>query len=111
MKGKVMLLNSEYIGTGDQLLGSEMLMTLLNSLVKRQDKPQAIVLWSTAVKLMTADSPAIGPLRDLEIAGVRILGGILCLQDLCIADAVKVGQAVTMDEILDLLLNNEVISL
>ncbi len=111
MKGKVMLLNSEYIGAGDQTLGAEMLMTLLNSLVKRKDKPDAIILWNKAVKLMTAESTAAGPLRELEIEGVRILGGILCLQDLCIADAIKVGQAVTMDEILDLLLNNEVISL
>lgn len=104
-------MNSEYIGQGDETLGFEILMTFLNSLLKRVDKPQAIILWNTAVKLMTAQSPASGPLRELELAGVNILGGVLCLNDLCIADAVIVGKAVTMHEILDLILHNEVISL
>jgi hypothetical protein len=111
MKGKVILLNSEYIGQGDETLGFEILMTLLKSFLKRDDKPEALILWNTAVKLMTAESPASGPLRELEVAGVKILGGMLCLQDLCIVDAVAVGQAVTMDEILDFLLHYEVISL
>jgi hypothetical protein len=111
MNKKVILLNSECIGQGDETLGFEILMTLLNSLQKRNDKPEAIILWNTAVRLMTAESPASGPLRELELAGVKILGGMLCLKDLCIVDAVIVGKAVTMDDILDLLLHNEVISL
>lgn len=111
MKGKVILLNSEYIGREDETLGFEILMTLLNSLLKRNDKPEAIILWNTGVKLMTSQSPASAILRELELAGVKILGGVLCLNDLCIADAVSVGQAVTMDDILDLILHNEVISL
>jgi len=45
------------------------------------------------------------------LAGVKILGGMMCLTDLCIVDAVVVGQPVTMNDILDLLLHNEVISL
>jgi hypothetical protein len=108
MKRKVILLNSEYIGSGDETLGFEILMTLLNALLRKNEKPEAIILWNTAVKLMTGESPASGPLRELELAGVKILGGMLCLKDLCIVDAVVVGQAVTMDDILDLLLNNEV---
>jgi hypothetical protein len=111
MREKVILLNSEYIGQGDETLGFEILMTLLNTLLKRNDKPEAIILWNTAVKLMTAESPASGPLRELELAGVKILGGMMCLTDLCIVDAVVVGQPVTMNDILDLLLHNEVISL
>jgi len=111
MQGKVILLNSEFIGQGDETLGFEILMTLFNSLLKRNDKPEAIILWNTAVKLMTAESPASGPLRELELAGVKILGGMMCLTDLCIVDAVEVGQPVTMNDILDLLLHNEVISL
>ena len=111
MRGKVLLLNSEYIGQGDETLGFEILMTFLNTLLKRNDKPEALILWNAAVKLMTAVSPASGPLRELELAGVKILGGMMCLTDLCIVDAVVVGQPVTMNDILDLLLHNEVISL
>jgi len=111
MKVKVILLNSEYLGQGDETLGFDILMTMLNTLLKRNDKPEAMILWNTAVKLMTAESPASGPLRELELSGVKIFGGMLCLRDLCIADAIVVGKAVTMDDILDLLLHNEVISL
>ena len=110
-KGKVILLGKEAVGHGDDAMGYEMLMTLLDSLTKRDHKPRAIIFWNTAVQLLATSSPAIRRLKTLEQQGVRIVAGRFCLQDLCIADTVAVGNAAGMEEILDLLLNNEVISL
>jgi hypothetical protein len=110
-KGKVILLGSESVGRGDETLGFEILMTMLNRLEKRTDKPRAIVFWNTAVKLLADDSPALPALRLLEQEGIEILAGQLCLDDLCIAGQVSIGKPATMDEILDLLLHNDVVSL
>ncbi|MCX5818247.1 MAG: hypothetical protein NTX75_18705 [Proteobacteria bacterium] len=110
-KGKVIILGSEYVGRGDDILGFEILMTLLDALAKRDDRPRAIIFWNTAVKLLVEGSPAITRLKTLEEKGVTILAGRFCLVDLCIADTVAVGKAASMDEILDLMLNNEVINL
>ena len=110
-KGKVILLGKEGVGQGDETMGFEILMTLLDALAKREDKPYAIVFWNTAVQLLVTGSPAIGRLKALEGKGVKIVAGRFCLTDLCIADTVAVGKAAGMEEILDLLLGHEVISL
>ena len=110
-KGKVILLGNEGVGQGDETMGFEILMTLLDSLAKREDNPYAIVFWNTAVQLLVTGSPAVGRLKALEGMGVKIVAGRFCLTDLCIADRVAVGKAAGMEEILDLLLGHEVISL
>jgi hypothetical protein len=110
-KGKVILIGSETVGRGDETLGFEILMSLLESLGHRPDKPVAIIFWNTAVNLLAEGSPTVARLKVLEKEGVQILAGRFCLTDLCIADRVAVGKAASMDEILDFLLHNEVISL
>jgi hypothetical protein len=108
-KGKAILFGSESIGHEEDM-GFEILVTLLDSLIKREDRPGAMVFWNTSVKLLAADSPVRGRLKALAEKGVDIVAGRFCVQDLCIADQIVVGRVGTMDEILDILLHNEVIS-
>jgi hypothetical protein len=110
-KGKVFVFGREGVGHGDDSMGFEILMTLLDALAKREEKPAAIIFWNMAVRLLVTGSPAVGRLKALEEKGVTILAGRFCLHDLCIADTVAVGKAAGMDEILDFVLNHEVISL
>jgi hypothetical protein len=110
-RGKVILIGSEYVGRGDDTLGFEILMSFLDAVARRPDKPKAVVFWNTAVNLLAQGAPTVGRLKVLEDQGIPILAGRLCLQDLGIADKVAVGKAATMDEILDLILHNEVVSL
>jgi len=110
-KDRVIVFGSEYVGSGDETLGFAILMTLLETLATREDRPKALIFWNTAVKLLVRGSPAVTRLKVLEEKGVTILAGKLCLQDLCITDSVAVGKAASMDEILDLILHNEVVNL
>ena len=110
-KDRVIVFGSEYVGSGDETLGFAILMTLLETLATREDRPKALIFWNTAVKLLVEGSPVVPRLKTLEEKGVQILAGKLCLQDLCITDIVAVGKAASMDEILDLILHNEVINL
>ena len=110
-KGKVLLLGSEGCGSGDADLGFEILATLLETLVKREDRPVAIICWNTAAKLLAEDSPLLSHLRRLEESGVGILAGKLCVEDLELTDKIAVGKVATMGDILDLILHNDVISL
>ena len=111
MKGKVILLGSEWCGRGDDTLGFEILVALLETLPQREDRPEAIICWNTAVKLLAEDSPLLASLRRLEEKGVSILAGQLCVRDLGLTDKIAVGKSATMGEILDLILHNDVISL
>ena len=54
-KGKVFLLGSEGIGRGDDNIGYQILVNLLESLEKREDGPSAFIFWNTAVRLVADD--------------------------------------------------------
>ena len=110
-KGKVLLLGSEGCGCGNADLGFEILVTLLETLPGREDRPVAIICWNEAVRLLAEGSPLLGRFKNLEEKGVNILAGQLCVQDLGLTDKIAVGKVATMGEILDLILHNEVVSL
>jgi len=111
MKGKVFLFGSEGCGSGDSDLGYAIMMQLLDTLPQSKEKPDAIIMWNTAVKLMADDSPALSRLKKVEDSGVKLIAGRLCVNELGLAGKIAVGNIAGMNEILDVLLNNEVISL
>jgi len=110
-EGKVFLLSSEGCGNGDADLGFEILVALLETLPRHQDRPVAIICWNTAVKLLAEGSPLLARLKRLEEKGVEILAGHLCVSELGLSDKIAVGKLVGMEEILDLILHNDVVSL
>jgi len=109
--GRVLLLGSEGCGTGDGNLGFEILVTLLDALPARNDKPCAIIFWNTAVGLLAEGSPLVGRLRCLEEQGIDIVAGQACVNDLGLVGKLAVGRVADMSEILDLILRKQVISL
>lgn len=110
-KKKVILLGSEGCGRGNDDLGYQILTVFLEAIADREDKPEAIILWNTAVKILVKGSPLVTRLKKLEEKGVKILAGRLCLAELEIEDKLAVGKAASMGDILDLVLHKEVISL
>ena len=89
--GKVLLLGSESIGRGDDDLGYEILMSMLNTLVEREDRPVAVIFWNTAVKLLAEGSPSVPRLKTLEGKGVQLLAGQLCVKELELTGKMAVG--------------------
>ena len=110
-RGKVFLLSSEGIGYGEEMLGYQILATMLESLGKRPDRPAAIICWNTAVKLVAEGSPLVPHFKRLEERGVDILLGKLCVGECELGGKIAVGKEATMEEILDLILHNEVVNL
>jgi len=110
-RGKVLLLGAEGIGQGDDTLGYGLVARLLEALSKRDDAPSAIALWNTAVKLVTDDSPLLPYWQRLEAKGVNILSCQTCVKQLGLTGKMGVGKLATLDEILDLILHNDLISL
>jgi hypothetical protein len=111
LKDTVILLGSEGIGRGDDSLGYEILMTMVEALSKRDDGPKAIVCWNTAVKLLAEGSPLVPHFKRLEVKGVEILAGQLCVRELDLMGKIAVGTMATMEDILEVILRNTVISL
>jgi len=110
-KGKIFLLSSEGIGYGEEMLGYQILATMLESLTKHAERPTAIICWNTAVKLVAEGSPLVPHFKRLEEKGVNILLGKLCVGECELNGKIAVGKEATMDEILDLIFHNEVVNL
>lgn len=108
---KVILFGSEYIGRGDETLGLSIMIEFLEGLLRKEEKPVAMIFWNEAVKLLTKKSPSSSRIKELEEKGVKILAGRLCLQELGLMEEIVVGTPSSMDEILNYLLKYEVVSL
>ncbi len=109
-KDKAVLLSSEGC-SGDDTLGFEILVQLLDALPEREDRPVAIICWNTAVRLLAEGSPLIARFKRLEEKGVNILAGKLCVNELGLTGKIVAGKSATIDEILDIILHYEVVSL
>ncbi len=109
-KRRVLLLGSEGMGRGDDQLGSMILRSFLQTLVANPLRPETIICWNAGVKLLTASSPALEELQQLEGVGVEILACKTCVENFALSAKLKAGQISTMPVISDLLLRGEVLT-
>ena len=111
LKDKVLLLGNEGCGSGDANLSFEILINLMEALANREDAPAAIICWNTAVRLLAEGSPLLPYFKRLEEKGVHFLAGQLCVDELGLMGRIAMGKQATINEILDLILHNNVITL
>jgi hypothetical protein len=109
-RGRVLLLDSQGMGRGDDGLGLTILHNFLKSLVTNPLRPDKIVCWNAGVKLVAADSPVIGTLQDLEGIGVEILVCKTCVEHFGLHEKIRAGEISTMPIISDLLLRSDVLT-
>ena len=110
-EGKAILLSYEGCSGNDADLGFAILAKLLETLPDREDRPAAIICWNNAVRLLAEGSPLLTRFRRLEEKNVKILAGESCINELELVGKIAVGKSATLEEILDVILHNEVISL
>ena len=107
---RVLVLGSEGMGRGDDQLGSTILRSFLQTLVANPLRPETIICWNAGVKLLTASSPTLEVLRQLEGVGVEILACKTCVEFFALSEKLQAGQISTMPVISDLLLRGEVLT-
>ena len=97
--GTVVLLHAEQMGRGDEALGAKLMGSFLRTLVSTEPKPDAIVFYNAAVKLLGPASPHLEPLRELHQSGVDLLACVTCLEFFALTKEIQVGQVSNMREI------------
>lgn len=107
---RILLLGGEGMGRGDEDLGRTILGNFLKVLVANPRRPDKIVCWNAGVRLLTADSPVVGTLQDLEGIGVEILACKTCVDRFGLQDSLRAGEVGTMPAIADLLLRCDVLT-
>ncbi|SHN63100.1 sulfurtransferase-like selenium metabolism protein YedF [Desulfovibrio litoralis] len=92
----VVLLSSEFFGSGDEILGSKLMLNFLNTLPELKDELWRIIMLNSAVKLSSKNHQAVGALKKLEDFGVEILVCGTCLEFYNILKDKQVGETTNM---------------
>ena len=97
--GTVFAVNGETMGRGDDALGAKLMGSFLRTLAASEAKPEAVVFYNAAVRLLAPESPHLEALRALDDAGVDLLACVTCLEFYALTDRLAVGQVSNMREI------------
>lgn len=111
MQSKVILIQSERLGKGDDQLGTMLMANFLRLLGESKEKPETLVFWNTGVRLVCEDSYVLGHLKRLEDQGVEILACTTCLEYFDLVDKLKVGKPTTMVKSIQSILSSEIVCL
>ena len=111
MASKVILIQSEGLGKGDDELGGMLMASFLRVLGESRDKPKAIVCLNAGVRLLCEGSEVLGHLKKLEGQGVEILGCTTCLEYFDLADKMLVGKPTTMVKSVQSMLDSDMVCL
>jgi selenium metabolism protein YedF len=111
MSSKVILIQSEGLGKGDDKLGMLLMANFLRLLGESQDKPSALVFWNTGVRLVCEGSRVLEHIKKLDGQGVEILACTTCLEYFDLVDKLKVGKPTTMIKSIQSMFNSEMVCL
>ena len=104
---KIIVVNSETLGRGDEKLGLQLMDSFLLKLCESGSKPDAIVFYNSGVKLLAQGSPVTDTLEILFGAGVDIIACGTCVSAYQLNDKIAVGRVSNMPEIVSVLVESE----
>ena len=111
MKNKVILVSSNQLGRGDQLLGENILETFFTILKQKEELPAAVFCMNSGVLTMTEDSFVSVHLKELEAKGVDILACKTCADHYEVTEKLSVGKISGMGDFIDLAAKYEVVTI
>jgi selenium metabolism protein YedF len=97
--GTVVVVHAETMGRGDDALGAKLMGSFLRTLSTVEERPDAIVFYNAAVRLLGPSSPHLEALRALDVAGVDLLTCVTCLEFHSLTDQLAAGAVSNMREI------------
>lgn len=104
MAGTVIVLHAAEMGRGSDELGAKLTGSFLRTIATLDPKPEAIVFYNAAVRLLGPGSQVLEPLRALDAAGVDLLACVTCLEYFALTDKLETGHVSNMREIAQRLL-------
>jgi intracellular sulfur oxidation DsrE/DsrF family protein len=104
---KVIVLNSEGMGRGDEELGGRLLGNFLRKVWASPEKPATIVFYNSAVKLLAYGAMVSDALDGLSLAGVDLVACGTCVNHYQLSQSLAMGRVSDMQEIVELLMATE----
>lgn len=100
---EVVLIRSEFLGSGDEALGKILMKGFLFTLSETLPYPKKVLFLNSGVRLTTLNPEAVENLKKLEEQGVEILSCGTCLDFYQLKDKLGVGRIANMYDIVEAL--------
>lgn len=100
-KGSIVVISSEQMGQGDDVLGKLLMKGFLYALAGQEEMPETLLMYNGGVKLACEGAESLEDLRQLEAMGVEILACGTCLNHYGLTDQLRVGSVTNMYEIVE----------
>ncbi|NLY35812.1 MAG: sulfurtransferase-like selenium metabolism protein YedF [Tissierellia bacterium] len=100
---EVIIINDDAMGRGSKELGKKLIGTFLTKLWASPIKPDAIIFYNGAVKLLTIGGGSHQALHFLEKAGVDLIACGTCVSYFELEEQINLGRISGMEEILMLI--------
>ncbi len=108
----VVFITSNFVGRGDDELGSKLMLNFLSTLLELDDELWRIILVNGAVKLAVEGSKHLANLQDIAQNGATILVCGTCLDHFGLMEQKRIGQTTNMmDVVTSLQLADKVIQI
>jgi selenium metabolism protein YedF len=111
MEPEVILIQSEFLGRGEDELGMMLMSNFLRLLEESEEKPEKMLFWNTGVRLVCEGSWALEHLKTLETGGIEILACRTCLDYFELSDKQAVGKPTNMAATIKSMMNSRMVCL
>jgi selenium metabolism protein YedF len=102
-RNTVVAVTSERMGSGDDELGTKLMVSFFRTLVMVEPAPASVVFYNTGVKLALDDSPVLEHIRELIEKGTAIYLCSTCINHFGIRERLPVGSFSDMYQIMNIL--------
>jgi selenium metabolism protein YedF len=102
-RNTVIAITSDTMGSGDDELGTKLMISFFRTLVLLEPAPASVVFYNSGVKMALDDSPVLDRIKELIEKGTGIYLCTTCINHFGIKDRLPVGSFSDMYQILNLL--------
>jgi selenium metabolism protein YedF len=100
-------MTGEMLGRGDDSLGRILMTKFVRQLSALKPKPDAVIFYNTAVRLLSQDSPYLEAFREMEHAGVELLACGTCAEHFGLTGQIGAGRVTDMREVAATMLTSD----
>jgi selenium metabolism protein YedF len=101
------VINSEFLGKGDDELGAKLMTSFLRTLLTAPRKPDKLVFYNSGVKLLAQGTPTKDILDELHDDGVLLVACGTCVGFFQLDDKIEKEHVSNMQEIVKILTEGE----
>ena len=99
--GKVVVLSSNTMGSGDEQLGKKLMKAFIFALTSQDETPEKVICYNSGAYLTTEDPDTIKDLKSLEEAGTTVMTCGTCLDFYGLKEKLQVGIVSNMYDIVE----------